>query len=81
MAVNTAMTVLLVMLMAYRHMSNSAHELLGITFICLFFVHTYLNWHWYVTLGKGRYTIARTTCAVVNLGLLISFIGMVASSV
>lgn len=59
LAVDFAMTALMVALMAYQVVSNVAHEVLGTLIGVLFIVHAVLNRHWFARFLSGRYTLLR----------------------
>ncbi len=80
-AVDIAMTLLLIVLMAYYITGNLLHEWLGAALYLLFILHHLLNLPWYRALLKGRYHAVRTVHTVLNLLLLASMLGLMASSV
>ena len=43
-----------------EHLWDGLHEWLGITLFALFIAHTILNFRWYQSLFKGKYTPTRT---------------------
>ena len=60
-----AMTVILLLLMAYSLVGEAAHEWLGIGMFVLFILHHVLNAKWSKSLFKGKYTsyrIMQTAC-------------------
>lgn len=69
------MVILLALLMADRHTGNILHEILGVLFTGAFLLHTGLNRHWYGTLLKGPYPAARSIRALLNILLLLAFMG------
>ena len=71
--VNTAMTVLLLFLMAYQVTGETAHEWIGIGMTVLVIVHQILNRKWYGVLFKGKYNPYRILSTVLNILLLFSF--------
>ena len=44
-------------------------------------IHHILNWKWYSSLFKGRYTIFRSLMTVVNILLFFAMAGMVVSGI
>lgn len=74
------MVILLALLMADRHTGNILHEILGVLFTGAFLLHTGLNRHWYGTLLKGPYPAARSIRALLNILLLLAFMGTLASA-
>lgn len=79
MLVDIIMTVMILMQMAYHFTGNRIHEWIGITLFVLFILHHVLNWNWYKSLFKGKYTAARILHTVVNLLLTAAMVGIFAS--
>ena len=71
--VDTAMTVLLLFLMAYQVTGEALHEWIGIGMTLLIIVHQILNRKWYGALFKGRYTAYRVLSTLITALLLLSF--------
>ncbi len=69
--IDTAMLVLLPVLMAYSLIGETAHEWLGLTMFLLFILHHIMNPAWLKTLFRGRYTPLRIYLTGVNVLLLI----------
>ena len=59
LAVDAAMTVALLLLMAYGLVGEAAHEWLGMGMFILFLTHHVLNRKWLLAIGKGKYTPLR----------------------
>lgn len=59
MAIDIAMTIVLVGLMAYSLIGTLTHEILGTAMIILFMIHHILNRKWFGGLSKGRYNAFR----------------------
>ena len=59
MAIDIAMTIVLVGLMAYSLIGTLTHEILGTAMIILFTIHHVLNRKWFGGLSKGRYNAFR----------------------
>lgn len=57
--IDIAMYLIFVALMQEYLWSDGLHEWLGITLFALFIAHTILNFRWYQSLFKGKYTPAR----------------------
>ena len=81
LAVDMAMTILLMLLMAFELVGRSAHEWLGMGLFVLFVLHHLLNRRWTASLLRGRYTsyrILQTAVAgLVFLAMLGSFVSAV----
>ena len=69
--IDTAMLILLPLLMAYSLIGEAAHEWLGLSMFLLFILHHIMNPAWLKTLFKGRYTPLRIYLTGVNVLLLI----------
>lgn len=78
--IDIAMYLIFVALMQ-EHLWDGLHEWLGITLFALFIAHTILNFRWYQSLFKGKYTPARTILAVINIALLVAMLCCMVSSV
>jgi hypothetical protein len=78
-AVDAAMTVILLLLMAYELIGQAAHEWLGIGIFVLFVLHHGLNSRWTRHVGSGRYTAPRILqtglVALVLFSMLGSMVG------
>ena len=59
LAVDAAMTVALLLLMAYGLVGEAAHEWIGMGMFALFVAHHILNRKWLLAVGKGKYTPVR----------------------
>lgn len=79
--IDIAMYLIFVALMQEHLWSGGLHEWLGITLFALFIAHTILNFRWYQSLCKGKYTPARTTSAIINIALLAAMLCCMVSSV
>lgn len=76
---DVAMTFLLLIEMGYHMTGEEIHKWLGIILSALFIIHHILNWKWYKSLLRGKYTPARIFRTAVNLLLTIAMAGMVIS--
>ena len=77
--IDIIMTVLLLVLMAYQFVGQKAHEWLGASMFSLFIAHNILNFRWYGSLFKGKYTPYRILQTVLNLLLLALMSGQMVS--
>ena len=68
---DTAMLVLLPLLMAYSLIGETAHEWLGLSMFVLFILHHIMNPAWLKTLYRGRCTPLRVYITGINVLLLI----------
>ena len=72
--IDTAMTVLLPMLMAYSLIGEKFHEIAGSVMFVLLIAHHIMNRGWFKTLLKGKYSAARIFRTVLNMLLLVFMI-------
>lgn len=79
--VDTAMTVMLLFLMAYEMIGEAAHEWLGISIFVLFVIHHVLNRKWCSSLLKGRYTLFRIWQTALILGIFLTMLGSMISGI
>ena len=80
-AVDIAMTAVLLLLMTYELIGQVSHELLGIIMFMFFILHHILNSRWTKNLIKGKYTALRTLQTVLVGLVLLSMAGSVFSGV
>ena len=71
--VDTVMTVLLLLLMAYQVTGEMAHEYIGMVMTALVIIHQILNRKWYSALFKGKYNPYRSITTILNTLRLVSF--------
>ena len=76
-----AMTALLLPLMAYSLVGETAHEWMGTVMAVLFLSHHALNAHWYKGLAKGRWSLPRIAQTAVDFALLLMTLGLIASGI
>ena len=79
--VDLAMTVLLLLLMAYLLVGETAHEWMGLAMFLLFIFHHLLNRNWYSNLFRGKYTPLRILQTTVDVLLLAAMIGLMVSGI
>ena len=79
--IDIAMYLIFVALMQEHLWSDGLHEWLGVTLFTLFIAHTVLNFRWYQSLFKGRYTAQRILLTVINMALLATMLCCMVSSV
>lgn len=73
-SVDTAMYILFLLLMEQCVLRGAVHEWLGISIGVLFVAHNILNYKWYKTLLKGKYSRMRTVQLVINILLLLAML-------
>ena len=81
MVLDCLMVVLLPLLMAYSLIGEELHEWLGASMFLLFLGHHALNWRWYRSLAKGKWTARRLFQTFVNATLLLCMLGLMVSGV
>lgn len=64
-----------------EHLWDGLHEWMGIVLFVLFIAHSILNFRWYQSLFKGKYTPTRTILAVINIALFAAMLCCMVSSV
>lgn len=81
LAVDFAMTAVLLLLMAYELVGQAAHEWIGIGMLVLFIIHHSLNWSWIRNILKGRYNAVRIMQTGVVVLILCAMAGSMISGV
>jgi len=79
--VDSAMTIILLLLMAYALVGELAHEILGCAMLSLMLAHMALNFSWYRSLGRGRYSAYRAAQTVLDFLILGSMIVSMVSGI
>lgn len=75
------MTIILLLLMTYERVGQSAHEWLGIGLFLLFILHHYLNRNWHKNLSNGKYSSIRIVQTVLDSILIILMVGSMISGI
>lgn len=79
--VDVIMYGILLYLMSYHAgLGLLLHGIFGCVFFGLFFLHHALNWRWYRSLAKGKYSVCRIVFAAVDILLLADFVILAVSS-
>lgn len=81
MTVDLAMTLILLLLMGYSRVGETAHEWLGIAMTALFVAHHILNRKWIAGICKGRYTPFRIMQTALVVLILLTMLGSAVSGV
>ena len=79
--IDIAMTVILMLMMAYELVGREAHEWLGMALFTLFIIHHVLNRKWSKNVFKGKYTSFRTFQTIVVIIILITMLGSMISGI
>lgn len=80
-SIDAAMTLALLLLMAYGLVGEAAHEWLGMGMFALFLLHHLLNRRWIRAVPQGRYAPPRIVQTVLTLLLLLTMLGSMVSGV
>lgn len=75
------MALLFIIALGFRSTGGLAHELVGLTFCGLCALHAVINWNWYKSILKGKYTIRRFLNTAFNLSLPVGVIVLCISGV
>jgi hypothetical protein len=81
MTVDLAMTVILLLLMGYSRIGETAHEVLGVCMFTLFILHHILNRKWIAGIFKGKYSAYRIFQTVLVALLFVAMIGSAVSGI
>ena len=79
--IDILMYLLFIILIGHHITENLIHEILGTTLFVLFIIHHILNYRYYKTILKGKYTSKRTLTLIIDLLLFISMLGMIISAI
>lgn len=74
MFVDIFMTFLMLFCMAGLLVGEVLHEVFGSVLLVLFIIHNILNYKWYASLFKGKYTALRITQTIINFASLITLV-------
>lgn len=80
-SIDAAMYILLLLLMGQFVLPGAVHEWLGMIAGALFLLHSGLNYKWFLTVFKGKYTIVRAMQLVVDLLLLLVMLACMVSGI
>ena len=79
-ALDIALAVVLVAVMATALVQEAPHEWLGVALFVLMVIHVVFNRRWLASVFRGRYDALRVLQIIVLVGLLACVVGQVASS-
>lgn len=80
-SLDIVMTVLITPQMGYHITGEQNHKWLGIILFVLFILHHILNWKWYKSIFKGKYSAVMIFQTIVNVFLTVSMLGMMLSGI
>ncbi len=69
-----SMTILMFMCMSFQFTEQENHELFGTILFVAFILHHVLNWRWYASLRKGRFTATRILLTVIDFAMLMDML-------
>jgi hypothetical protein len=72
--IDSAMIILMPLLMAYSLIGEELHEIMGICCFILYLIHHYINRKWWLTLFRGKYNAFRIMNTTINILLLLYMI-------
>lgn len=75
------MTILLLLLMAFQITGQEFHEWFGVGMLVLFLAHNILNFKWYRSLFRGKYSIIRVLQMTINFAVLLSMLCLACSGI
>ncbi len=81
MTVDCGMTVVLLLLMGYSRIGETAHEWLGVSMFVLFVIHHILNRKWIAGVFRGKYTAFRVLQTALVCALFVTMIGSAVSGI
>lgn len=79
--IDILMTLALLFLMGYQFWGDTAHEWVGAGMFVLFIAHHILNWNWFRTLFKGKYTPMRIFQIAVDFLTLFAMLALMISGI
>jgi len=71
---NLVMVLCILVVMDYRFITNTIHEMLGLFTLLLFIIHNTLNRRWYMAISKGKMDLLRILKTFTNLLLLLMMV-------
>lgn len=77
--IDALMTMALLAQMGYQFWGNVAHEWMGAGMFALFIAHHILNWNWYKTLFRGKYTPFRVFQLLLDLAVFAAMLCLMVS--
>lgn len=79
--IDIAMTIAMLLLMAYQLIGEEAHEWIGVFMFILFIVHHLLNSAWSRSIFKGKYSTRRICQTILVILILLCMIGSMVSGI
>lgn len=79
--IDTGMTLLLFLVMAYHYTGQMWHEITGTGMFLLFLAHHLVNRKWYSSIGKGRYSAVRGLQTIIDMLLIVDVVLLMVSGI
>lgn len=79
--IDLAMTILFIVLMAFRTSENIVHEIIGVALLVLIIVHIIQNPRWLISIFKGNYSVLRAYKTTIILLTLLIFLILAVNAV
>ena len=79
--IDITMYILFVLLMGHHIIGGLSHEILGIILFALFITHNVLNYKFYKSIFKGKYTSKRIFTTIIDILFLLIMLGMIISAI
>ena len=71
MVIDISMSIVLFGLMSFQSTGQKNHEIVGVVMLILFILHNIMNYRWYITLRKGKYSIQRSVLTITDILLFV----------
>lgn len=71
---NLFMVTFFLVIMNYRFIGNTPHEIGGVVLALCILFHNGLNWHWYKSFFKGKQNLHRLLSVIINWFLFLSIV-------
>jgi len=81
LVIDFLMYIIILLLMGYMITGQKLHEWLGAGAFSMFLLHNILNYRWYASLFKGKYSAARTAKTIINAIILVTFLVLMFSGI
>nr|WP_321292558.1 DUF4405 domain-containing protein [uncultured Trichococcus sp.] len=81
LTIDSAMTIGLLLLMAYELVGQSVHEWIGVGMFVLFIWHHIFNINWSKNLFRGKYNAYRLTQTAIVSAMLLCLVGLMVSGI
>ena len=81
MIIDIAMSITLFVSMSYQFMEQKNHEVAGAIMFVMFILHHIMNYRWYLSLAKGRYSSQRILLTVIDFVILVDMLALMISGI